>query len=235
MESGGRETLLSMRQISVDAAFPVLHGKNGEDGTVQGVLELAGIPVVGCGTLSSAVCMDKGMAHRLAAEAGIKVPQFKTMKKTDGDGVRSCKAGSRKSGVPSVCKTAPPRIFLWHYKGAHRGRAKRWYGLDFTAERDSCTAILAVGYAVGLPRNISGLGYVLCSGQKAPIIGRICMDQMLVDITETDLAAPGGEAVLIGRSGEEEIRAEDMAAWSGTITNEIFSRMGQRLERITVK
>lgn len=78
-ENGRRETLLSMRQISVDAAFPVLHGKNGEDGTVQGVLELAGIPVVGCGTLSSAVCMDKGMAHRLAAEAGIKVPQFKTI------------------------------------------------------------------------------------------------------------------------------------------------------------
>lgn len=78
-ENGRRETLLSMRQISVDAAFPVLHGKNGEEGTVQGVLELAGIPVVGCGTLSSAVCMDKGMAHRLAAEAGIKVPKFKTI------------------------------------------------------------------------------------------------------------------------------------------------------------
>lgn len=78
-ESSLSETLFSMRQISVDAAFPVLHGKNGEDGTVQGVLELAGIPVVGCGTLSSAVCMDKGMAHRLAAEAGIKVPKFKTI------------------------------------------------------------------------------------------------------------------------------------------------------------
>lgn len=45
--------------------------------------------------------------------------------------------------------------------------------MDFTAERDSCIAILAVGYADGVPRNISGLGYVLCSGQKAPIIGRI--------------------------------------------------------------
>lgn len=61
------------------------------------------------------------------------------------------------------------------------------------------------------------------------------MDQMLVDITDTDMSSPGGEAVLIGRRGEEEIRAEDMAAWSGTITNEILSRMGQRLERIPVK
>lgn len=60
--------------VRLDAAFPVLHGKNGEDGTVQGVFELAGIPVAGCGLLSSALCMDKDMAHRLAAAAGVKVP-----------------------------------------------------------------------------------------------------------------------------------------------------------------
>lgn len=61
--------------IRLDAAFPVLHGKNGEDGTVQGLLELAGIPVVGCGSLGSAVCMDKDVAHRLAASAGLAVPR----------------------------------------------------------------------------------------------------------------------------------------------------------------
>ncbi len=62
-------------RLSFDAAFPVLHGKNGEDGTVQGLLELAGIPVVGCGALSSALCMDKDRAHKLAALAGIDVPR----------------------------------------------------------------------------------------------------------------------------------------------------------------
>ena len=60
--------------LPIDAAFPVLHGKNGEDGTVQGMFELAGIPVIGCGILSSALCLDKEMAHRVAAAAGIKVP-----------------------------------------------------------------------------------------------------------------------------------------------------------------
>ena len=60
--------------VYLDAAFPVLHGKNGEDGTVQGLLELAGIPVVGCGLLPSALCMDKDAAHRLAAAAGVAVP-----------------------------------------------------------------------------------------------------------------------------------------------------------------
>ena len=61
--------------VGLDAAFPVLHGKNGEDGTVQGLLELAGIPVVGCGCLSSAVCMDKELAHRLALAEGVAVPK----------------------------------------------------------------------------------------------------------------------------------------------------------------
>lgn len=60
--------------ISLDGAFPILHGKNGEDGTVQGVLELAGIPVIGCNTMSSAIGMDKETAHKLAAAWGVKVP-----------------------------------------------------------------------------------------------------------------------------------------------------------------
>lgn len=61
--------------IRIDAVFPVLHGKNGEDGTIQGLIELAGIPLVGCGVLASAVCMDKDRAHRLAQAAGIRVPR----------------------------------------------------------------------------------------------------------------------------------------------------------------
>lgn len=59
----------------IDAAFPVLHGKNGEDGTIQGLLAMANIPCIGCGPLSSALCMDKDIAHRLASQAGIKVPR----------------------------------------------------------------------------------------------------------------------------------------------------------------
>ena len=68
------------RKVRVDIVFPVLHGKNGEDGTVQGLLELAGIPVVGCNTLSSAICMDKSRAHKLAEASGISVPKSVTFK-----------------------------------------------------------------------------------------------------------------------------------------------------------
>lgn len=59
----------------LDGAFPMLHGKNGEDGTVQGLIELAGIPLMGCGVMSSALCMDKYRAHVVAEEAGIAVPK----------------------------------------------------------------------------------------------------------------------------------------------------------------
>lgn len=62
--------------LPVDVVFPILHGKNGEDGTMQGLLELCGIPYVGCGTLASAVCMDKAVANILLASAGITKAQF---------------------------------------------------------------------------------------------------------------------------------------------------------------
>jgi D-alanine---D-serine ligase len=64
-----------IRYERMDAIFPVMHGKNGEDGTVQGLIELAGIPLIGCGTLSSALCMDKDRAHRLVAAADICIPK----------------------------------------------------------------------------------------------------------------------------------------------------------------
>lgn len=67
--------------LHLHLVLPVLHGKNGEDGTVQGALALAGIPVAGCGVLSSALCMDKELAHRVAAEAGVLTPASVLVKK----------------------------------------------------------------------------------------------------------------------------------------------------------
>lgn len=73
-----------LEKIAVDAAFPVLHGRNGEDGTVQGIFELAGIPVVGCGVLSSALCMDKDRAHKLVQTADVSIPRsYVAEKNTD--------------------------------------------------------------------------------------------------------------------------------------------------------
>ena len=72
-------------KIHIDAAFPILHGKNGEDGTIQGLLELGGIPIIGCGVLSSALCMDKYRAHKLVESMGIKVPKSVLIDKSIND------------------------------------------------------------------------------------------------------------------------------------------------------
>lgn len=88
--------------VRLDAAFPVLHGKNGEDGTVQGLLELAGIPVVGCGTLASALCMDKVRAHQLAALAGVRVPASVTL--DDMSGMEERREEIRGLGLPLFVK-----------------------------------------------------------------------------------------------------------------------------------
>lgn len=113
------------------------------------------------------------------------------------------------------------------YKGESAG-----YGLQYTAEENRRIAVLSIGYADGLPRMLScGVGRVLINGYIAPIIGRICMDQTLVDITDVPNVKQGDIAVLIGKSGDLEITAYDLAEQTGTITNEIVSRLGTRLER----
>lgn len=88
--------------IPLDCAFPVLHGKNGEDGTVQGVFQLAGIPVAGCGVLSSALCMDKDRAHKLASLAGVAVPQ--SMVLSPKDDPHRARAFAHGTGYPLFVK-----------------------------------------------------------------------------------------------------------------------------------
>lgn len=70
-----------LEKVTIDIAFPVLHGRNGEDGTVQGMFELAGIPIAGCGVLSSALCIDKDKAHKLVGAAGITIPHSYVIEK----------------------------------------------------------------------------------------------------------------------------------------------------------
>ncbi len=109
------------------------------------------------------------------------------------------------------------------------------YGLQYVAERDSRIAVLTIGYGDGLPRALScGVGSVLLNGMEAPVIGRICMDQTLVDISGIPDVEPGDTAVIIGSSGNREITAYDVAERTGTITNEVLSRLGGRLERIII-
>lgn len=111
----------------------------------------------------------------------------------------------------------------WLKKGECAG-----YGQAFTAREITKMAVVTIGYADGIPRQWSN-GYVLIHGQKAPIIGTICMDQLLVDVSHIADVKVHDRVTLIGKDGEEQITCEDMARQCGTIPNEILSRLGPRL------
>lgn len=99
--------------------------------------------------------------------------------------------------------------------------------------RDSRIAVLPIGYADGLPRNLSyGIGEVLLLGHRAPIVGRVCMDQLLIDVTDIPGAEQGDIATLIGSDGKDELFASEIAQAAGSITNELLCRLGGRLDRI---
>ena len=109
------------------------------------------------------------------------------------------------------------------------------YGLGYMAESNRKIAVLSIGYADGIPRALScGKGRVLIAGSEAPIIGLICMDQMMVDVTDIPDAAAGDTALLIGTSVSRQITACNLAEQTETITNEILSRLGNRLNRIII-
>ena len=104
------------------------------------------------------------------------------------------------------------------------------YGLAFHAERETKLAVVTIGYGDGLPRELPQRGgEVLIRGRRCPMAGRMCMDQLLVDVTGLEEVSPGDIVTLIGRDGGQEIRAEELAERCGTITNELLSRLGSRL------
>jgi alanine racemase len=106
------------------------------------------------------------------------------------------------------------------------------YGGTFTTQRDSIIAILPVGYADGYPRLASNKGHVLLRGQKAPVVGRVSMDLMAVDVTDIKDAAIYDDVILIGQDGAECISAENVASWADTISYEILCGISPRVPRI---
>jgi alanine racemase len=109
------------------------------------------------------------------------------------------------------------------------------YGGTFVTKRVTKAATIPVGYGDGYPRGLSNKGYVLVHGQKAPIIGRICMDQFMVDVTDISEAIEGDEVTLIGRDGGESITMELLGELSGRFNYELACLIGKRVPRIYLK
>lgn len=109
------------------------------------------------------------------------------------------------------------------------------YGRTFCAERAMKVATISVGYADGYSRSYSNRGYVLIRGQKAPILGRVCMDQCVVDVTNIPDVAMGDPVTLAGCDGDESITFDSLAKLSSTINYELVCLVGKRVDRIFLK
>jgi alanine racemase len=105
------------------------------------------------------------------------------------------------------------------------------YGVTFHAEQPTAIAIVPAGYADGLDLRLAGRGSVLIRGRRAPIVGSVCMDMLMADVTGLDVS-PGDEVVIIGAQDGDRIDVREMAAQIGTIPYEILCRIGSRIERV---
>ena len=107
------------------------------------------------------------------------------------------------------------------------------YGGTFTTIRDTRVATICLGYGDGYPRSLSNIGYVLVKGQRAPILGRVCMDQFMIDVTDINAdICVGDKVTLIGKSGEEMITMEELGDLSGRFNYELACDLGKRVPRI---
>ena len=105
------------------------------------------------------------------------------------------------------------------------------YGHTFRAEERIKVATISCGYADGYPRLLSNKGRVIINGQMCKIVGRVCMDQFMVDVTGKNVNVDD-EVILMGKSGSEEITADEIARLTGTINYEVVCDIGKRVPRI---
>lgn len=106
------------------------------------------------------------------------------------------------------------------------------YGRSYFTEKRTRIATIPLGYADGYPRSLSNKGEVLIKGRRAPVVGRVCMDQLMVDVSHIPGVVRDDEAVLLGRQGEDEITADEIADRLGTINYEVVCMISERVPRV---
>lgn len=114
----------------------------------------------------------------------------------------------------------------------HRAGDTISYGRTHTLPRDTPVGIVPVGYGDGFPRTMSNKADMLVHGQRVPVIGRVCMDQTLIDLSSVPQARPGDDVVILGEQGEHRISLDEMAEVAGTIPYEITCQLSKRVPRV---
>ena len=105
------------------------------------------------------------------------------------------------------------------------------YGRTYRLPKDTLVGVIPVGYADGFSRSLSNRAQVLVNGLRAPVIGRVCMDQCLVDLGGVGRVRLGDTVTLIGTDNGESIRVEEVAQWADTIPHEVLCTIGKRVQR----
>ncbi len=180
---------------------------------------LISIPIVHCS--NSAGIMDLKEANMDAVRAGITVYGLYPSDEVKKDQMKIQPAMELKS-------------FITYIKEIKAGSAVS-YGGTFVAERNMVIGTVGIGYADGYPRNASGRGHVLVCGKRVPILGRVCMDQLMIDLTEVPEAEEGSEVTLLGRDGELEISMDELVKFCDGFHYEIPCVIGKRVPRVYVK
>ena len=165
-------------------------------------------------------CANSAAIHRLMPEAAFDMVRM----------------GISLYGYPPVPTDLPLKPFMrWttrvtYVKTLQPGDTVS-YGRTYTADKPVRAATVAIGYGDGYHRAGTGKAEVIIHGKRVPVIGRICMDQLLADVSSLEDVRPGDLVTLLGRDGHAEISAEDLAAWDGTISYEVLLAATGRVER----
>ena len=106
------------------------------------------------------------------------------------------------------------------------------YGCTYATTRPARLATVPIGYGDGYPRSLGNQGYMLVAGKRAPIVGRVCMDQCVIDVTDIPAACEGMTVTVFGRDGDETLPVEQIAAWENTISYEIICQITDRVPRV---
>ncbi|MCI8483992.1 MAG: alanine racemase [Lachnospiraceae bacterium] len=186
--------------------------------SMEGMLAERGISVPISHVSNSAAIIDMPQAGRDIVRAGISLYGMWPSDEVEKEKIKLRPALTLKSQV----------AFL---KELEKGRTIS-YGAAYETKERQKIATIPVGYGDGYPRSLSNRGYVLIRGMRAPICGRICMDQFMVDVTHIPGAAEGDTVTLIGKDGEREISMDEMGELSGRFNYEFACDLGKRIPRI---
>ena len=174
------------------------------------------IPIHQCG--NSAAILEMPRTSMDMIRAGISMYGYYPSEEMDTTGVKLYPAVSLKSHIV-------------HLKEVEAGTPIS-YGSTYITKRKEKIATVPIGYGDGYPRNLSNKGYVLVHGKRAPICGRVCMDQFMIDVTDIEQASLWDEVTLIGEQGMENIALEELAERSGRFHYEFLCDLGKRLPRV---